>query len=239
MNTTPEDLLPILQNMADNMGRYALVLATVATIVMALVELAKAISYVRPRYHKARVLEFLRADAVAELLRLIVGGVTTQNAVYDQPTDKMMGQIGAAAKMALDFPNKYPYLYAALTREDQDDAAVWKALAEALDNPHVDATGLIADPPDDVQRRATRARARIDQSVSRKLDAFQLRTEYVWARCNQAVAVGGAILFLALLLRPVFIENPITYVFSCIVGGLMSPVAKDVVTALSGLRTRS
>lgn len=236
---TPDQLLPIIQNFADHIGRYAVILAAVATIVMALLELIKAVTYARPRFHKSRVLGFLDEAATAELVKVTVGDVVDENALFDEPTDKMMGQFGGAAKMALDFPTSYPSLYAALTRTDGADAVTWRTFVQQIDAAGQKDDGSLIDQAEDVQRRATRARARLDQSVTRKLDAFQLRAEYVWARSNQYIAVGGAAIFLGFLLFPLFAKNPFVYVFSCIVGGLMSPLAKDVVAALSGLRAKA
>jgi hypothetical protein len=224
--------LDIVKNWADHIGEYALLLAAVATIVMALLELVKAVTAYRGRFHKKRVVDFIGEKATVELIGLAVGDKVAEGALYNQPTDKMMGQFGAAAKMALDFPQSYPELYKALTRTDGEEAATWAAFVQQLES----AAG--PEPSDADQRRATRARARIDQSVTRKLDAFQLRTEFVWARINQSVAVGGATIFLAFLLWPMVDKSPVTYGFSCITGGLISPFAKDVVTALSNLRTK-
>jgi len=236
------ELLQAVKQWADSVGPYALVLASVATIVMALVELAKAVTNVRSYFHRQRVTDFLGGTAKGELVTLTTGGTAVEAALFNQPTDKMMGQLSAAAKLALDFPQSYPNLYEALTGKGNAEATAWADYVKALANPATtkDASGVVqlVDPPEDQQRQATRARAHIDQLVTRKLDAFQLRTEFVWARGNQIAAVAGAAAFLACLLLPVWGKHPVTYVFMCITGGLISPVAKDVVTALSSLRTK-
>jgi hypothetical protein len=233
------DLAKMLDNWTAYILQWAMILAAVATITMALLELLKAVLAVRPLYHRKRVQTWLASgDAYGEMMMLAVGGGGTPNALFDQPTNKMMGQIQSAASTALDFPNRYPSFYSFLTvqpgtRQETPDESIWRHFCERVER------GDRIDPEDADDSaevsRATRARARIDHFVARKLDAFQNVTEYRWARGNQAVAIAGASIFLLFLLK-----DHITWrvVLAAFFGGMISPLAKDVVSALGDLRAR-
>lgn len=248
-------MLNVLPNLVDgvtaNVLAYAVLLAAVATITMALLELVKTVTRARLFYHRAAVTAWVR-HAYGELLLLTVAEVDSSGALFDQPTDKMMGQIQAAANVAMDFPDVYPRLYDFLTRTPEslaaeragasrqsantpDDAHVWREYSRTLDKDRTSDAQL----PEGAQA-AMRARARLDHFVTRKLDAFQTRTEYMWARSNQFVAVFGCAAFISWL---IYASNPNLSVMSAVVlaffGGMIAPLAKDVVTALSGLRAKA
>jgi len=233
----------VVENWASNIVDYALLLAAIATLVMALIELAKAITNARPRFHRKEVRQWIGAGAAYEqLLVLSVSSVSGDDALFDQPTDKMMGQIQAAGNVAIEFPAAYPDLYRLLTEPprpksappatEPNDADEWLEFARRIEAP----VGGEADPA--FVTRATRARARLDHFMSRKLDAFQTRTEYKWARANQYLAVFSATVFLLVLLSELRTSNPLLWGLTSVFGGLVSPLAKDVASALSGLRAR-
>lgn len=234
-----------LAKMIDSWNSYivdwALLLAAVAAITMALLELAKAILRLRPKYHRWRLRSWLReGGTIKELFILAVGDAGTPNALLDQPTDKMMGQIQAAAQTALDFPLSFPALYTFMTREpsaegaapaEEVDAEIWRRFCARVEE------GGKLDSESTEVTRATRARARLDHFTARKLDAFQTVTEYIWSRFNQVVAVVGATAFLIFLFTSQG-KLSATTVATAFFGGMLSPLAKDLVTALSGIAAR-
>ena len=115
-----------LQKLVDSILGYAVLLAAVATVTMALLDLVKALPVltVRLRYHRARVAKWIGdSTALNDLLILSVSGVESADALYDQPTDKMMGQIQSAANVAVDFPDLYPRIYDFLTKVPSSAAA--------------------------------------------------------------------------------------------------------------------
>lgn len=244
-------LLPqIVDGFAANIVAYAVLLAAVATITMALLELAKAVGRVRLVYHRRMVAQWVGAEAYHELLQLAVAEVESAGALFDQPTDKMMGQIQSAANVALDFPELYPSLYGFLTRAPRsaaaqketgggrsvgttEDAMVWREYSRTLD---LDRRGDEALPPG--AQAAMRARSRLDHFTTRKLDAFQTRTEYIWARANQLVAVVGCGAFILVILSSIPLSLPQKVMLAAF-GGMIAPFAKDVVSALGGLRART
>lgn len=244
------DLVAMARAIEGISGRildYALVLAAVGTITMAFVELIKAVTRGRLLFHWLMVGKWIGRDerVKSELLDLAVGGSENANALYDQPSEKMLGQIQAGANVALDFPTVYPAFYAFLTKGSAvvgqvADHDTWKTFAPQM------AQGIPTDPAQKARfeaasRESTQARARLGNLVTRKLDAFQTRLEYWWARLNQTVAVvGGAILLYSVLKATETAQNvPVgTRITMAVVGGLIAPFAKDVVNALTGLRVR-
>ena len=236
---------------------YALVLAAVGTVTMAFIELAKSVLDIRMHFNRWRVAKWLgSADTVGDLELLATGesapssrrrplaGFATgelhrADVLYDQPVEKLLGQVQAAANMALDFPWRYEKLYRFLAmpagrKDEADDAGAWLAYAKAV------ATGTKPPPSDDAARNATQARARIGNLVARKLDAFQNEQAYLWADYNQRVAVVCGTFILAGLLcatpkPPSVLEILVVSIF----GGLVAPFAKDVVSALSSISVRA
>lgn len=237
----------VLEGFSGKVLDYALVLAAVGTVAMALVELLKALVRARLLFHRVMVERWIRRDAPVrrELLALAVCGAENAAALYDQPSQKMLGQIQAAANVALDFPTVYPALYAFLTEGSATvgtaaDHDTWREFAPRL------AQAAPAEGPSRLafeaeSRVCTQARARLGNLVTRRLDAFQTKVEYLWARGNQIVAVVGGALLLYYTLpvgtdaRPV---PAVTRLALAALGGLVAPFAKDVVNALTGLRAR-
>jgi hypothetical protein len=133
--TLIKSLTTELQGIGSQLLDYAIFAATVGTIVMALLELLKAITHARRRFHEyemRRWIEQKRSGSIGSALRfgsdtaagsprweeflaLVTGGYASRRAVFDQPIEKLMAQVQAAANMALDFPDRYPQLYEFLT----------------------------------------------------------------------------------------------------------------------------
>ncbi len=236
---------------------YAALLAMVGTVTMAFIELAKGVFDIRMHFNRWRVAKWLDDDGAVGELELLATGTTAPSSrwrplagfatgelhradvLYDQPIEKLLGQVQAAANMALDFPWRYEKLYRFLAvpagrKDEANDAGAWLAYAKAI------ATGAKPPPPDEDARNATQARARIGNLVARKLDAFQNEQAYLWADYNQRVAVVCGTFVLAGLLcatpkPPSVLEIVVVSVF----GGLVATFAKDVVSALSSISVRA
>jgi hypothetical protein len=94
------------------------------------------------------------------------------------------------------------------------------------------------DKKADVKDKAE-AFARLRQLFKRKLDSFQLYTEQRWASYNQLASnVIGALIMAAALysLRSDLKLGAATFVLLSLFGGVLSPVAKDLVAALRRVR---
>ena len=119
------DILPeLVEGFAANIVAYAALLAAIATVTMALLELVKAALRLRLSYHRRMIREWIgEGKRYEELLILTVAGVDSAGALFDQPTDRMMGQIQSATNVVMDFPMLYPELYEFLTGEPSSRAA--------------------------------------------------------------------------------------------------------------------
>lgn len=166
-----------------------------------------------------------------------------------------MSQVQAATNMALDFPDRYPQLYAFLTEgampksstpgttptePSVNDAELWRQAVAERAKPTTSPAGSLPDAAPSVSpvmRKGAEARARPQNLVARQLDALQTEVFYRWARTNQSVAtVAGTALSLIVLL-PAKTEpgspNFVLAVALAFVAGLTAPFAKDVVSGLS------
>ena len=152
----------------------AVFLAAVSTVAVAIVEFVKALARARLFFHRwalrkwtansdrtatgllKDLLNWTSGEAIGaqkieqpvlgELLLLAAGGHDYDKALYDQPTEKMMAQVQAAANVALEFPNEYPSLYAFLTASDiRDKKLSTAAMATVATNAEVKATSTALD----------------------------------------------------------------------------------------------
>jgi len=241
------ELGKVIQGVSNYILDYALLLAAGGTITMALIELLKAVSRGRLHFHRWMVERWVNQNVAVldQLLSLAIGGKNNASALYDQPTGKMLGQLQAAANLALDFPAVYPEFYEFLTlgtatHGQVSDTDKWKNFAQKLLQgvpTEVNAKAAFEQE----SREGTQARARLGNLVTRKLDAFQTKVEYTWARINQGVAlISGGWFFYYVLSRASGIENvsQSTQVVISLFAGLIAPFAKDVVSALSGLSVK-
>lgn len=238
------DMSAAIENVSGTILDYALLLAAVGTIAMAVLELLKGAFRVRLLFHRIMVTRWVKGAAPQEeLLALAAGGTRNANILYDQPSERMLGQIQAAANVALDFPSVYPNIYEFLTRgsavrvfrdDRRTDQERWRAFADRI------ATSGAQSAPDEDARLATQARARLGNLVTRRIDAFQAMVEYWWARINQSASIvlGAAFFGFAFQQSQTKGIHTLTLITVSLLAGLIAPFAKDVVAALTGLRAR-
>jgi hypothetical protein len=179
------------------------------------------------------------------------------NALFELELAQMMGQVQEAADAALNNPTRYPALFAFLTRGcATEDVEQWKDAMASKDVP----PNPGASPPDQRDpKKLADLYGRIRLLVRRQLDSFQTVTAYRWREWNQlaAIALGAILMFLAqlpstvgsgvaLLSVPGF-EALLATLFSVagfkmalvsVLGGVLAPVAKDLVDALGKVKTR-
>jgi hypothetical protein len=166
-------------------------------------------------------------------------------AVFALELERMMGSIQEAADTALANPQKYQNLYYLLTSGGiSDDITAWLTGPAKL----AKAAQSTDDKVREKVKRLSELSARLRQVVKGKLDGFQLYTSDSWANRNQLQAniVGIVLMFLTLTYNSWSPTGDsyttfLTYVtpqivgFS-LVGGILSPVAKDLVTALQKVK---
>ncbi len=163
------------------------------------------------------------------------------HAIFALELSRMMGSIQDAADIALSSPSEYPDLYRLMTvGAKPDDIGRWYADGtSALVS--IAETNPTPQQRQEVKEHAERF-ARLRQVVKRRLDGFQLYTGDRWASWNQtaANAVGIVAMFIVLtwLQRSSAVASisfPRLLLFS-LLGGILSPVAKDLVTALKRVK---
>lgn len=179
---------------------------------------------------------------------------TTDRALFSLPLEKLMGQVQDAADTALSNPAVYPYLYYFLTSGAQPtDVAEWFRRAQQI-LPSLPASASAR------QQQALKQDAkdqndtysRLNKFVRHRLDAFQLVTGYTWQERNQwwAIMLGAILLFIVLcsLQRARLLElaqqpdslplvvQVIGIAGASVIGGILAPIAKDLVVALKKVR---
>lgn len=109
----------VIDNIAAHTLNYALLLAAIGTLAMAFIEMLKGVLRLRLLFHRKQVTGWVTDSAARhQLLILAAGGEHNADVLYDQPTERMMGQIQAAANLCLEYPDRYPQAYAFFTKED-------------------------------------------------------------------------------------------------------------------------
>jgi hypothetical protein len=160
------------------------------------------------------------------------------HALFALDLQRMMGSVQEAADIALTSPRQNTSLYLLMTSgADPADISRWFEGG-------ADSMIAIAEPtPQDraaIKEHADRF-ARLRQIVKRKLDGFQLYAGDSWASWNQTVAnvVGIVALFLILIwVKSTSDSSPgyLTIAILSLFGGILSPIAKDLVTALKRVK---
>ena len=241
----------VIDNIAAHTLNYALLLAAIGTLAMAFIEMLKGVLRLRLLFHRKQVTGWVTDSAARhQLLILAAGGEHNADVLYDQPTERMMGQIQAAANLCLEYPDRYPQAYAFFTKEDlemrtlqgeamKSDSKVWAGFA--LHAGQIKKT-IEPNEPDD-SRAAQQARVRLGNLIARRLDMFQNRTQFRWARYNQAasILVGAGLSLVALMPRTSvdWWSKEMLAIFALsLLAGMLAPFAKDVVSAVSGLRSK-
>jgi len=157
-------------------------------------------------------------------------------ALFALELERMMGHIQEAADIALSSPQKYPSLYLFVTAgASVEDVREW---ATSADLPPSASTVDRAE-----SKRRADLFARLQQVAKRKLDAFQLYTGYRWTNRNlrDANLVGVLVMFGVLLwIRGTQKEGAMlsyeAMALMSLFGGMLSPIAKDIVVALRKVR---
>jgi hypothetical protein len=163
------------------------------------------------------------------------------NALFALDLGRMMGSIQEAADVALANPRQFPSLYGVVTSgADRNDVRLWfKEGAPEM-------AEIAEKDPDGKKRKRIKEHAdrfsRLRQIVKRRLDGFQLYTGDRWGSWNQFSAnLLGFALMLGILVSMRMSDTgfqlpwwaiPVVSLF----GGILSPIAKDLVSALKRVK---
>jgi hypothetical protein len=162
-------------------------------------------------------------------------------ALFALDLDRMMGSIQEAADVALAAPRQHPSLYLLMTTgAEPEDVAGWYGAGETA------MADVAKTEPTPKQRQQIKEHAdrfaRLRQIVKRKLDGFQLYTGDSWGSWNQlaANAFGIVAMFTVLMwMRAHSNSNSPdgwTILGFSLLGGILSPIAKDLVSALKRVK---
>ncbi|HEX6627745.1 MAG TPA: hypothetical protein VF105_07315 [Gemmatimonadaceae bacterium] len=170
------------------------------------------------------------------------------HSVFALELERMMGSIQEAADIVLANPPQYESLYRVLTTgANRGDIESWfRHGPSAL----LDAANLPEDQQKAEVKRQSELFARLRQTVKGKLDGFQLYTSDSWTNWNQLAAnITGIIVMLVSLMFSRWSTTGAQFSWDAIgnsftpsmvpislVGGILSPVAKDLVSALQRVK---
>ncbi|HYC48231.1 MAG TPA: hypothetical protein VED01_22385 [Burkholderiales bacterium] len=154
-------------------------------------------------------------------------------ALFALPLERMVAHMQTAADAALNNPEAHAALFAFMTSgAHEQDVHGWPAALGA---------GAAVDR-EELVRRADMY-SRLQQATRHKLVGFQIYTERRWVNWNQrwanivgAAVLGGALLWVQQSLPEAERLNLVALVVLSLLGGMLSPVAKDIVVALRKVR---
>jgi hypothetical protein len=259
----PQALGEAIANFANFLLKYAVVLAAAGALAMAFVELFKKLHDARTRFQARAVTRWFQTSeggsdrALGELLQLAAGvsretsfcraqqlftqkgklpGIMwltsdPRDAAFALELERMVVCFQDSVDLALTSPDLYRNLYefmtAAASLEDRDN---WRTEASQ-------AIGAAPLNPGEAKQRAERY-ARIRQAATRKLDAFQMFTSMEWVNRQQLWSnlLGTVILGAAFTLVGIKRGDIVFAVLFATLGGMLAPVAKDLVVALQQIR---
>lgn len=264
----PEDLQASIDLISGFVLPYAIALAAVGTISMALLEAGKRLMNSRERYHMKVIGNWIstlpedsdpnnkdlsRIKASVQLLKLTTGQslpeepstylnllqpsftLTPENSLFSLELEKMLGQIESTVELVLNSPDRYRELYRLMVLgASKEDIEHWD------DNHEKSAAEIAKDPA--LKKETTEVLSRLQQYIDRRLDTIQLSASWLWKKNNQrnAIYIGFILLFGLLCFtspsNSVFTNS--AYLAVSILGGIVAPVAKDIVAALQKVRTR-
>jgi hypothetical protein len=241
---------------------YAAVLAAAGTVSMAFVELVKGVFDLRRYFQQSMLSSWLgtaEPQVLPELLYLAIGDRSHESVLCGQPLEKMMGQLQAAARIALDYPEKFPRLFGFLSSTDFEsnaakepvgyvapaDRKAWAGHAQAvrdisarLREAGTGATPAVHTQDAQAASDAAQARARLASLVGRKLDGFQLRVDFWWSRLNQALSIGISIVIVEYAVSGIPGLGTLSSLLLGLIGGLLAPFAKDFSQSLAKFATK-
>lgn len=162
-------------------------------------------------------------------------------ALFELDLARMMGQVQEAADAALNNPARYPNWFAFLTRGcSPEDRSEWIRAMERRSRPAaVDSTSENTKDLADVY-------GRIRMLMRRQLDSFQTVTSFRWREANQkwAIILGAVLMGVVQIMVLVKHSQEVPsigqltqLVLISILGGILAPVAKDLVNALARVKS--
>ncbi|MDR3412076.1 MAG: hypothetical protein P4L87_14230 [Formivibrio sp.] len=266
------NMQPTFTSISEKVGPVLVSLALAGTTSMALVQVLK--TFGQTLFQRFALFQWLALGAnpfasrrsnplLQEMLFLAIGQRKHLNVLCGQDLPKMMGQLQAASKMALDNPDKYPHVYRFLVATDidavagattlrEEDATAWResVIRRSLRRGLAPAATQVVEPaitqvlvPAATQgpQNDAEVRSRIANLVSRKLDGFQLRTDFWWQTTCQVSAIVISIVLCVVALDQQGATTTISWGDKLVVGffgGLLAPFIKDLSATVTSLASK-
>jgi hypothetical protein len=150
-------------------------------------------------------------------------------AFYSLETDQMVAKIQQSLEWVLQHPSVSPVLFLILASQHTHSALEWLKYLKT----HSSADNLLSE---DQQKVALQHQDALAQLLNNKLDSFQVNVLYAWGRMNRFAAISlGALLLFVFFLLYVPEMSLVRKVLFASLGGMVSPVCKDLVTAIKGV----
>lgn len=230
---------------AQRIFDLAVVLTSVGVASMALIETTKNLfPSIHRRFHRRRVKNYLMRQTDLATRRnhtvsfekawdkmILLAAAGNERALFNLPAEQMVAQIGAAARVVLDFP-----------REEQCRDLFCSLTAQA-EHGDLDLVMMGKEQiPEPTKSRYVDARNRVFPVVQRSLDALLISMKDDWTWWNRAGAVA---LSVVLILSALAVSGNLKddarlgfYLIAAILGGFVAPVAKDLVASLERFRKK-
>lgn len=177
-------------------------------------------------------------DALRDLVDLATAGES--GCLYELAIEQLAGQVNAATQVVLDYPTQHEALLRILAYGASEED-----LRSLFGPPPRRRTGEMPEPERQALTTFVDARNRVTHQIQRSLDALQITIGSRWKWLLQLCSIifSGFFIFVALaLFAPGSVATPRRMLFGLVVailGGFLAPVARDLVAALQGLRTRA
>jgi len=243
--SNPVHATTFIDSVASNPLDYTLLLLAIGIFSMAFIELLKGLTYIRRRFHQHEMEKWI-SDPICrrELIVLATGGEQYADVLFEQPIERMMMQIRFATDIALEYPYRYRHVYKYFSKADwqikiaqygdqQNDSEVWVNYAS---NPELKAAASN-------EHAAQQARARLHNLIARRLNTFKNRVQHRWSRNNQIVSIfTGAALSTYALYSTTSVgdfKDGLALFGYALLAGMLAPVAKNVVSAINGMRNKA
>lgn len=235
-----------LDDSAEFVLGYAILLAGIGVLSMAIWEAIKKIFQLRERYFIREYFAWLEWDVGTRLLKLSTGHPPPSErsiwspashhgySIFTLDLERLVAHLETSLELVLSSPTRedYEQIYRFFTKDL--DSKVSNAWVEQSSRAHT------ADSTPEQDKAIADTYAEVHQWVERKLDSFQVQTKVRWVFINQRASWAIGTILLAGLLWSTYPPEDLAdfsrIVVLSILGGIVSPVAKDIVAAIQKLR---
>ncbi len=201
-----------------------------------LTELLQLTTGISHEHAEHAALELLAANG--ELPGMLAAPAQREYAVFALELEKMMGHIQDAVDATLNDPRAHPALFQFITAGvNSEDVQAWQKFIDAT-------SSASASPPGERNaRRDADLYTRLQQSARRRLDAFQLYCGMRWVNRNLLWANVVGVVVLASALFWISARGSMSALsiwqiaMVSLAGGILAPIAKDIVVALQRVRS--